>query len=257
MKPRVKNPYQRAIITMANISLFSLISTLIIWGAAYDDNPVLIWIGLTFSLVFGLILLIVWLLGIRKASRAKDFLKSNRPLVSWIYSQAEWDQIREANWQEEKGDWKIQLGCLTALFALTGILAGAMIGSDDGFSELLLGGLIGLFAGGAIGVIIGGVVAGGNYVGAMLNAGQATPGQVAIGINEIYANDDYFKGNGKISYIKEAVLMPGNPATLDVLIVFPPRPRMPLEENWIIPIPTQYISHIEEILPRLTKKDQS
>lgn len=254
MEHYIRNPYQRAIVTLAGIAGFSLLATLAIWGLAFIDlaSPALIWIGLIFFISFGLTLFIVWFLGARQVGRARAFLDSERPLVRWTYSQAEWAQLKESLWHDEKGDWKVQWGCLTLLFALAGLLTGVMLGWEDGFLDVLVNGSIGLIFGGLAGTILGILVAGGNYLGAKQSYRRAKPGQVALGVNEIYASDDYFKGDGRGRYIREARMHPGNPTTLEMVLIFPPRPRMPIEEDWHIPVPAKWVKQVEEILPRLT-----
>jgi predicted lipid-binding transport protein (Tim44 family) len=190
-------------------------------------------------------------LGFFQIKRIKAFLESDRPLVRWTYSETEWKQYKEIIWQGEVGDWKVQFGCLTFLLALAGMLAGMMIGLDEGFLESLTTGLVGLLLGGLFGATIGALVAGGNFWGARQAYRQSEPGQVALGANEIYANGDYFKGNGESGYIREAKIHRGNPTTLEVQLVVPPRPRMPGEEQWSIMIPSKWIERVEEILPDL------
>ena len=253
MEHNLKTPYQRALITLTGISIFSLLATLAIWGLSSIDlvNDALAWISAIFFFFFSLILFIVWLLGIREVRRTRKFLESDRPFIRWTYSQAEWDQLRKSLWQEEKGDWKITFGCLTALFALVGVLTGIMVGWEDGFSGIITNGLAGLIFGGLAGIILGFLVAGGNYLGAQQSYRQSKPGQVALGAHEIYANGSYFKGDGQVRYIQKAKLHRGTPTTLELLLIFPPRPRMGTEEEWIVPVPAQWVDRVEELLPQL------
>jgi len=258
MEHHLRNPYQRAIVTLAGIAGFALLATLAIWGISFFGlaNPALIGIGLIFFIVVSLMLTIIWLLGLRQVGRARAFLASDRPLVRWTYSQAEWDQLKESLWREEKGDWKVQWGCLTVLLALAGLLTEVMLGWEDGFFDVIISGSIGLVLGGLAGAVLGMLVAGGNYVGARQSHKQTTPGQVALGVDEIYASGEYFKGKGRISYIREVQIHRGNPSTLEFLLIFPPQPRMPTEEDWHIPIPAKWVEPVEEILPRLAPNSQ-
>ena len=253
MKSVPRNPHQRAIVTFAGLVGFSLLATLAIWGlsSAGVANPALIWIGFVFFVILSLMWIIIWLLGLRKVQRAKAFLESDRPLVRWTYSAAEWQQYKEAVRQDESGDWKTQWGCLTLLLALAGLLTGIMLGLEGDFQEVIVDGVIGLVLGSLAGGVIGALVAGGNYWGSRQAYGRSEPGQVALGPNEIYANDDYFKGNGGSSYIREAKLHRGNPTTLEFQLVVLPRPRMPSEEQWLILVPSQWVKQVEEILPDL------
>ncbi len=253
MKSGLRNPYQRAIVTLAGLAGFSLLAMLAILGlsSAGLANPALTWVGFVFFVILSLMWIIIWLLGLRKVRRAKAFLESDRPLVRWTYSAAEWQQYKKAVWQDESGDWKIQWGCLTLLLALAGLLTGIMLGLDGDFHEVIVNGVIGLVLGGLAGGVIGALVAGGNYWGIRQAYLRSEPGQVALGVNEIYANDEYFKGNGESSYIREAKIHRGNPTTLEFQLVVPPRPRMPSEEQWLILVPSQWVERVEEILPVL------
>jgi hypothetical protein len=69
--------------------------------------PAIISGGLT--LLFGLIGLGTWLYGFWQVHKIKEFLTSGRPLVQWTYTPEEWQELKEANWQEEQGDWQLQL----------------------------------------------------------------------------------------------------------------------------------------------------
>ncbi len=253
METRIRNPHQRAIVTLAVLTIFSLLSTLATWllSSSGLSNSALTWISFMFLILFGMMWVIIWLMGKHQVRQIEAFLESDRPLVRWTYSSTEWQQYKEAVWQEESGDWKVQFGCLTILLALAGILTGFMIGFEDGVLEAAITGLMGLLLGGFFGATIGALVAGGNFWGARQAYRQSEPGQVALGLNEIYANGDYFKGDGESGYIRAAEIHRGNPTTLEVQLVVPPRPRMPGEEQWLILIPSQWVERVEEILPVL------
>lgn len=227
---------------------------LAVWGLAFINlaDLAFAWLGFVFSVFFAFLLGVIWLMGLIQMTRARAFLDSDRPLVRWTYSSAEWQQMKETLWQEERGDWKIQWGCLTFLFALVGLLTGVMIGWEDGFLEVLVSGSIGLILGGLAGTTLGILVAGGNYLGARQSYSQTQPGQVALGVNEICASGEYFKSDGEISFIQEGKIQRGNPTTLELLIVFPARPRQPSEEEWRIPVPVKWVDQVDEFLPRLT-----
>lgn len=255
MTVKYRNPHQRAMVTLGGLVGFSLLLTLAIWGLAQVGlaNPALGWIGTTFFVIFALIWWSIWLLGWLQARRARAFLESSRPLVRWTYSAAEWQQLKEVVWQEERSDWKVQWGCLALLLALTGLLTGILIGLEEGLAEVIVNGGVGFLLGGLAGSVIGALVAGGNYLGARQAYLHPEPGQVALAQDEIYAHPDYFKGNGRSSYIQSAKIQPGNPATLELELVFPPRPRMPSQEQWIIPLPASWLTRVEEVLPELTR----
>ena len=89
------------------------------------------------------------------------FLASARPLVRWTYAADEWAAIQALRRQESAGDARLQLGYMTAIFALVGLLVGLMSGGKEGWGEAIGGGAAGLGLGAAAGALIGGVVAGG------------------------------------------------------------------------------------------------
>jgi hypothetical protein len=250
MEFRLRNPHQRAILTLAGLAGFSLLATLasLALSSVGIVNSALTWISFVFFVFLGLIWIIILLLGLREVRRAKTFLESDRPLVRWTYSLIEWQQLKEAVWKEESGDWKVQFGCLTLLLALAGLLTGVMLGLEGDFFDVIVNGVIGLVLGGLAGATIGALVAGGNFLGSRQAYGRSEPGQVALGPNEIYASDDYFKGDGVNGFIRMVAIHHGSPTTLEFQLVVPPRPRMPREEQWIIPVPSQWVERVEEIL---------
>jgi len=253
MQTPIKHPYQRGIITLAWLSAFALLATLAAWALSWFSRAAiaLVWISACLLAFFVLSLLIAWVMDARQVRQAQDFLTGQRVLLRWTYSPAEWRMLREAVWQEEKGDWKIQLGCLTLLFALAGLLTGVMIGLEEGWLEALTHGVLGAIAGGLAGGAVGVVVAGGNYRGARQAYADPIPGVVALGVDEVYSDGEYFRGNGRSSYIQAAGLSRQEWTLLELLIIVPPRPRMPSEQHWEIPVPTRYIEQVQEILPRL------
>lgn len=258
MEPKLRNPHQRALITTGGLVLLALVATILSAGLAVAGlaNPALAWIGLVVFSIVGLMWLSIWLLGFLQVQRAAAFLASERPRVRWSYSPSEWQQFKEVIWQEEQGDWKVQWGCLTILLALPGLLAGAMIGLEEGLLEAAVNGLLGMLFGGLAGFVIGALVAGGNYWGARQAYRQSDPGQVALGPGEIYANTAYFRADGMKWFIRAAELQRGNPTTLVVQLIFPPRPRMPLEEEWVVPVPAGCIAEVENLLPLLVSRPE-
>jgi hypothetical protein len=253
INPRYRNPYRRALISSTGLSGLFLLATLLALGLSavgWIDSFVIL-IGLGFSILGGLILLVIWLLGWTQVRRAKSFLASNRPLVQWVYTPDEWQQHKETIWQEEHEDWKIQWGCLAVLFALVGLLAGGFVGLEDSVVQILESSIIGLVLGGLIGGTIGAVVAGSNHLAAKQAYHQSEPGAVALAPDEIFVIDRYFKGDGYSSYIRAAELNRGNPNTLTLEILFPPRPRLSSQEEWTILVPSQLIQVVEKALPSL------
>jgi hypothetical protein len=207
--------------------------------------------------LFGLILLIVWLKGLAQVRQIEAFLASDRPLIRWTYTPAEWQEIKEANWQEEQGDWRVQWGCLTALFGLAGLLAGMFIAADDISSslftleaaiELATGALGGAAIGALGGGVIGAVVAGGNHLAARRAYRQPAPGHVALGAKEFYANDGYFTANGNA--ITRVELTRGKPTILTI-VTYTSRVRGPREEEWEIVVPRRLVDEVEAIVPQI------
>lgn len=145
----------------------------------------------------------------------------------------------------------------TLLLALAGLLTGILLGWDDGFLAVVARGLVGLMLGGVIGGVFAVLVAGSNQWSARQTYRNPEPGLVALGANEIFASDEYFRGNGKISYIRKASLLPGETPTLVLDLVFPPRIRMPDEEQWNIPVPRQWVERVQEILPILAAQNKN
>lgn len=234
-----------------------MLATLITFGLMTSGKraqliaPPLISLGLL--VIFGLSLLGTWLGGRVQVRRIESFLASQRPLLRWTYTPAEWQEIKEATWQEERGDWRIQLGCLTTLFSLTGLLAGAAVGAEEGIGDAIAGGATGTALGAMAGGIIGAAVAGGNYLAAWQAYRQPEPGEVALAPDEIYANGQYFKGNARSSYIRRAELIPGHLAMLRVELQVPPRPRSSSEEEWLIIVPERIVQAVEAAIPELTR----
>lgn len=232
----------------------SFLTALVAWGfpAREGIKAPVFWVGLCAAIFFGLSALLIWVLGLIQIQRARSFLDSERVLVRWTYSTGEWAQLKEALWQEEKGDWKIQFGCLTILFSLVGLLTGVLIGLDEGLTEAVIYGLAGLFLGGLLGAGLGTIVAGSSYTSARQAYADPEPGVVALGAHEIYFGDAYFRGNGINRYIQEATLEHGPMPMLVLRLVFPPRPRMPSEEQWNIYVPPKWLDHVEAVIPQLT-----
>ncbi len=247
------DPYRRGWMAPLWLTMLAFLGTLVAWGVSALEltSYIFLVIAVGFLVLFGVTTLIVWVWGQTHIRRATEFLASDRPLVRWKYSTLEWEHLKSAAWEDEGSDWKVQLGCLTVLFAITGLLTGLLIGADEGFGEALLGGVIGVVVGGGIGSVIGAVVAGSNHLMVRKAYAQTEPGEVALGRDEIYALGNYFKGNGTSSYVRRVTLHHDEPARLHVEIQLPPRVRGPVEAAWMLPVPPQVIEAIEEVLPMI------
>lgn len=263
-QPVLRNPYERALFVLGGLAGLGLVTALAFLGLRFlvDEAPFTILTILSASIggFFGLLWVTIWLLGLVKIHGARTFLGSDRPLLRWAYTGGEWQALRQAEWQEEKGDWRVQWGCLAALIAAVGLLTGAMLGADEGLLEAVLWGLAGLGLGLAAGGAVGAVVAGGNYVAARRAAQQAEPGIVALAPHEVYAAGDYFRGNGRSSYIWETELLPvdstasllqGEGRMLRLVIHLPQRPWASGEQEWPVFVPGRLVSAVEQILPQL------
>ena len=247
------DPYRRGWMVPLWLTILAFLGTLVAWGVSALEltSYIFLAIAVGFLVLFGAITLIVWVWGQTQIRRATEFLASDRPLVRWKYSTLEWERLKETVWAEEGGDWKVQLGCLTVLFAIAGLLTGLLIGSDEGLGEALLGGVIGLMGGGVVGAVIGAVVAGSNHLMLRKAYVQAEPDEVALGRDEVYALGNHFKGNGKSSYVRRVTLHHDAPARLHVEIQLPPRVRGPVEAAWMLPVPPHKIEAVEEVLPMI------
>jgi len=259
MKTSLRNPHRRAIVTLSGLVGLALLAALALWGLSLAGRlpGALIWIAVVILVVLFAILVVIWVLGQLEIRRAGDFLESQRPLARWVYGESEWFQLKKARWMEEKDDWKVQFGCLTFLLALAGLLTGLLIGIDQGGAEIIVHGLLGLILGALVGAGLGAFVAGGNLLGAWLDYRQSKPGMVALGRDEIYASDGYFRSDGVRRVIRRATLHRERSTWLEFQLAFPPRVRMPDEEEWIIPVPEAMIEEVERILPLISIQEPS
>jgi hypothetical protein len=253
--PLPRNPHGRTLIALAGPTLLFVCAVLAagaLWLLLSQTWLAVVALICALMLaIFLLSLLVSWIGGVVKVRRIRDFLASDRPLLRWAYTPAEWRAIREAEWQEEKSDWRIQLGCLSALLGLAGLLTGALIGLDEGALEAVAGGLLGGALGAAVGGTIGGAIAGSNYLAGRWEYAQNEPGRVALAQDEVYANGDYFRGNMRNSGVQRAEMLPGSPPMLRIEILAPPRPRTSREQEWLVPIPARLRDDVERIAGQL------
>ena len=247
------DPYRRGIIAPLWLTMVALVGTLLAWGvsALGLTGYVFLVIAACFFALFGSITLIVWAWSRTQIRRATEFLASDRPLVRWTYSTLEWERLMGAGLEEEGSDWKVQLGCLTVLFAIAGVLTGVMVGADESLVQALVSGAIGLVGGGIIGGIIGAVVAGSQHLAMRRAYAHSAPGEVALGRDEVYAFGNYFKGNGSTSYVRRVTLHHDAPVRLHIEIQLPPRVRGPVEEAWMLPVPAQMVEAVERAFPQI------
>jgi hypothetical protein len=129
-------------------------------------------------------------------------------------------------------------------------MVAGLVGLEDGMEEALVGGALGALAGALIGAAIGAVVAGGNHLTARLARREPTAPLVALAPHEIYANGQYFRGNGSYRYIEDTHLDAGPPVILTVNI-WSPKIRGISAEEWEIVVPDDRADEVEEIRAQL------
>jgi len=254
---RIKAPYSAALTTVKGLMILPLL--LIAGGAGLQMAGIFSWNMVAYimgGIAFGILFLTWIILIIRRsviASRMENFLSSSRVLVQWSYSPEQWKQMRESVRQEAKGDWRIQMGCLTVLFGIVGLLTGVMIGADEGFTEAVIGGLIGLLAGLAPGAVIGTVVSRINIIISRGSYADNIPAHVALGHQEILFNDEYFRGNSISRYIQNAQFGKGEQASELIISIWWPQPRTDPEKEWTIPVPDYMREEVESVLNRISE----
>jgi len=253
--PSIKVPYSAALTTVKGLMILPLL--LLAGGAGLQMAGIFSWNmvayimgGIAFSILF-----LTWIvLVIRRsiiASRMKDFLESSRVLVQWSYSPEQWKQMRESVWQEQQGDWRIQLGCLTVLFGIVGLLTGVLIGMEEGFAEAVIGGLAGLAAGLVPGAVIGTVVSRINILINRSAYADSVPAHAALGHQEILFNEQYFRGNSSTRYIQNACFGAGEQASELIIRIWWPQPRTDPEKEWSIPVPNDMREQVESVLNKI------
>jgi len=257
----VINPYQGALdVSVWLMGLFLAVTLVAVALMGRDDGgffAALAGVSGGLFFLFGLIGLVVWVLGWRTRRQASAFLSSARPLVCWVYTAQEWAQVKSPAWQEAQEDWRPQWGCLTFLFALVGLLTGGLVGAEEGLAEALRWGLVGALGGAAAGGVMGAVVAGSNYVTARRAYRRSEPDPVALAPHELYANGEYFRGDGVTRYIRHAELEPGDPLILRIEARRPALPRVPPELEWRIVVPARMVKAVTGALPLLARPEKS
>lgn len=108
-------------------------------------------IGATFLLTF----LFFWLAGRNNRRRGAEFLQSGRPLVAWVYTPEEWQQVRQYFYEQMRSD-ALPYGCLPILFGGGGFLVGVMVGMTDSRDLIEAAAIVvvGAFAGAAVGGLL-------------------------------------------------------------------------------------------------------
>jgi len=239
-------PYARALRTVLALfllALAALIATAIL-ARAVGWSLVGVVISGAFAALFGIILLAI--LGAESVRRrqVEAFVASDRPLVRWTYTPTQAKGIRAERWEEERSDWKVQLGCLTGLFGLVGVLVGLM-----GYFSGELDPLLAIAAGLAFGAMVGGVVAVANHAGARAERGAGGPMTVALGIGEFTFDGEYFRERGAEHVIETMRLEDDTSPTLVIETWSHPwYQRAPLEQEWHIPVPPKQVDAVRRLV---------
>lgn len=240
---------------LAGLFLIPALATAYLIWQDITDWPYfwLLLVGSGLFILWCVVALIAWVLDRIQVAQIRAFLASDRPLIRWQYSARDWAAVKETRWQEAKTDWKAQLGCLTVLFAIVGALVGGPLGLDEGIDQAVLYGITGTLVGGIIGACIGIVVGGGSHLTARLARRDATVPLVALGPHEVYANGQYFRGDGSYRYIRGVQLDSGPPAVL-TLDIWSPKIRMGPEEEWEVLVPDDLVEEVDAIRERLAPR---
>ncbi|MBN1875284.1 MAG: hypothetical protein JXA33_13735 [Anaerolineae bacterium] len=257
MNVQIKHPYRDAfppaLILMAVSAGISLLGGLLLWLDILS-NPALLYIAGIFGVFWGLMAFIIWLMGLAQMRHIADFLASDRIWVSWTYTPEEWESLRRTRYEATQGDWKIALGCLTFIFAVAGALTGVFIGLEEDILAALLDGGRGIIIGAVFGGLLGVIVSGGNALAAWRAFQDTTPGYVALGASELYANAQYFRENLNLNrYICAVVWDAEDPTTL-LYELWVPKVRGGDEETWTIYVPPRMRAAVDAILPRIVTR---
>ncbi len=249
---RFVHPHTDALIQGALLcTLFALLAA-VVWGMG-----MLGWIGSVWALVafinlgfWLLMLLVVWLWGVAKGAAIRAFWHSDRPLVRWHYTRAEWERIKGARKQAMQESIGIIPGCLAALLALAGLGVGVLVGLDEGLDEGLTVGVIGVLAGGVAGGVIGGTIMVSHVLAAQWSYHMEPRHVVALGEREVLSGRDYFKSDGSYRRFTSLEIIDGDPPELRIELINP-KPRSGAEETWHIPVPHNQVEALRAALPRV------
>lgn len=251
MDDPLPHPYERGMIVIAGLTLLSLIPVLTGVGLIVTGNQGagtgLIFIGGLLTFIFGLSLGLAWRSGRRQVAQIGEFLASDRVAIRWTYDDALWAVVQDRRWAGQQGDHTMQIGCLAALFAIVGLLTGGLVRADQGLGPLLLGALVGAAAGALIGVVVGGTIAGTDRLATAL-ARRRAPETVALGRDEVYANGQYFRGDGGATSVRATRIESDGTTVLAVDIEIPARPGTSETETWEIIVPPAVVSDLKDLV---------
>ncbi len=149
-------------------------------------------IFLLFCLTLGVFWLQVWL----NVRAGAEFLSSDRPLVRWRYTVAEWERARRALLSDTIVDPREAIGCAIPFLSCVGLGVGGVVGLATDFQTGVLFGAIGAGIGAGLAAIVPAIAAHfSNRAHVELLAADRRP-YVALGRGELYYNGHYFRANG-------------------------------------------------------------
>ncbi len=197
-----------------------------------------------FAALLGIVLAAILGAGAARRRRISGFVEGDRPVARWTYTPTDAARIRAERWEDERVDWKVQFGCLAALFGIVGVLVGIM-----GYLSGELDPLVATGVGVAFGAAVGGVVAAANHAGARAERGATGPMTVALGVGEFAFDGEYFCERGAEHVVEEMRLEDG--ATPDLVIETWSHPwyqRTPMEREWHIPVPPEQADAVRRLV---------
>ncbi len=252
MKFQRRNPHLEGVIQFAVLDGFFLLAFLLTLGLSLFGfiSAVIPLIVLIFVALFTLMLFATWLAGQNQSARANKFLQSEHCVLYWELTPEEFQPFKELQKAESNNDWKVQLGCLTALIAICGALTGFLVGLDEDLTQGILKALLGLLIGGGIGLALGAVTVLGNKIIEQRAYRRTAPYQAALGIGEVYMDGNYFRQNRE-RHIRSADFDPDDARLLNIQLHLPMRVRRSSEETWQVIVPERMKEEVLAFLPRL------
>jgi len=253
--PNMPHPYKDGVIFCGVLTGAFALSAMIFWALMFadlmDDS---IWFILA-SVMAGfwlLVLTIVWLLGKRKLGHIKGFVNSDRPLVRWRYTTAEWQAMKEQEWEENKEIFRVAPGCLAAIFASSGVVFGLLVGLEKGLDAWVQFTFFGVLGGAIIGGLLGGLISLNNYLGSRWSRNKDRQTLVALGADEVFHEREYFRSNGLTKYIMRVSLDEAAQPPKLTLVLYSPKPRQSSsKQTWSLVIPDRMVEQVKAILPAI------